>query len=94
MIEIPLDRQRSIKCLSLDDVRIIEQRNLVPNFFTFGCGQAFPEGVVCIWADDPQKARMKMIDLFGEKWSFEYDLNGMTRYVKRWEPYLVGEYVV
>lgn len=62
-------------------------------FFTFGCGQAFPGGYVRINAQSSARAREKMLRLFSDRWSMQYDDEesaGVEKYGLR----LVGEYTV
>jgi len=42
-------------------------------YFTFGCGQPHEGWCQPILAEDGQVARAKMVELYGNKWSFQYN---------------------
>lgn len=93
-ILIPFQRDSAVRQIRHDELGYAERMGYEPWFFTFGSGQAFPGGVVCVWAPDRNGARQKMEQLFGIHWSFDYDLEAMAEYVSKWHPFLVGEYIV
>ena len=41
--------------------------------FTFGCNQKHENGFYSILADNPSDARDRMFEVFGSKWSMQYD---------------------
>lgn len=41
--------------------------------FTFGFGQGRDNGFYAIIADNSNDARKRMVDVFGGKWSMQYD---------------------
>lgn len=41
--------------------------------FTFGFGQGRDNGFFSIIANGPREARTRMFDVFGSKWSMQYD---------------------
>lgn len=93
-IIIPFDRSKAARQIRKDELDYARERDYEPFFFTFGFGQAFPNGVACIWAPDRGAAREKMGSLFGTRWSFDYDLESMADYVSKYGGFMVGEYVV
>ena len=44
--------------------------------FTFGFGQGRDNGFYSVIADSSQEARDRMFDVFGSKWSMQYDAPG------------------
>ena len=44
--------------------------------FTFGFGQGRHNGFYSVIADSSQEARARMFDVFGSKWSMQYDAPG------------------
>lgn len=50
-----------------------EKKTMVTQYFTFGCGQAFPNTYIEIKAVDDERCRQLMFEKFGPKWSMQYD---------------------
>ncbi|YP_053034.1 hypothetical protein VP5_gp40 [Vibrio phage VP5] len=46
---------------------------MVTQYFTFGCGQAFPNTYFEIVAENSKRCRELMFEKFGTKWSMQYD---------------------
>lgn len=76
-----------------DELEHAMRNGFDPYFFTFGCGQAFPNYCACVWASNEEKAREMMGHLFGDRWAFCYDIKGITDYKRRWPIEMIGEYV-
>lgn len=55
--------------------------------FTFGCGQQHENGFYAIEADNPAEARARMFEVFGSKWSMQYDAPNAREKagVKQWK---------
>lgn len=52
-------------------------------YFTFGSGQAHPNGYIRIRGTFAS-ARAAMFEIYGDKWSFQYDSKEGDRVVKEW----------
>lgn len=49
--------------------------------FTFGYGHCCPNRFVVIKAKSGEEARKKMFELFGDKWSFQYNNDKESRQI-------------
>jgi hypothetical protein len=95
---IPGGSWRVARPLKMDEISFLENKIRAgeewnPYFFTFGFGQAFPNGMVVVYANSMQNARLEMDRLFGTKWSMSYDLEGMENYASRYPADIIGVYV-
>ena len=59
-------------------------------FFTFGCGQKYPNGYVKIFGTS-SGAREEMFKRYGPHWSFQYGEEEFEPICKRWNMYEVKE---
>jgi len=56
-------------------------------YFTFGCDHPLAKSVQPIRASSAWHARLKMIDMYGKKWCWQYDEEQFAEVQKKWGPY-------
>ena len=56
-------------------------------YFTFGCGHALKKHVQPIRAKSAWHARLKMFDMYGQKWADQYDEKRFREVDAEWGPY-------
>ena len=56
-------------------------------YFTFGCGHVLSRHVQPIRARNWNDARLKMLEMYGDKWSSQYDRVEWKRVSEKYGPY-------